>query len=435
VDTQLPIWLRGAYWAVLVLVALVGGDEEARIRWWHRALFVVVVGSSVVLVFTMIWVTFTPVGSRSVPGIQGRYLIPAAPLLILALYRSGPRVWGLTPHLAWTAPAFCALALSTSVYRLVDRYYVPLTQPEVAAASVGAAAPGPTVKASPAEVRPAAPELLVVGYDLPSRWYQPGEVIPLKVRLKVVRQPTIDYLVAAHLDDAAGQTRSQADRKVQVASDGTLPEPGRVAEQALPLTVGVDVPSGLYRLEVFVIALSTYERVSAPEPSASGEGRLPPLRVAVLPEGEVLRAGQVWPSHRLDVAFGGQVALLGYDLPSNHARAGRNVQANLYLEAIAVPREDYTVFLHVLDSEGKLVAQADSWPLRGQYPTSLWQQGDVVRDTIVVSLPSNMAPGDYRLLAGVYLLETMERLPARDAAGRSLGDATPLAILTVDPDQ
>jgi hypothetical protein len=135
------------------------------------------------------------------------------------------------------------------------------------------------------------------------------------------------------------------------------------------------------------------------------------------------------------VSLGGQVALRGYDLPSDHARAGRNVQVNLYLEAITVPREDYTVFLHVLDSQGKLVAQADNWPLQGRYPTSLWQEADVVRDTIIVSLPSSVAPGDYRLLAGMYLLRTMERLPLLDATGRSLGDATQLATLTVDPDQ
>jgi hypothetical protein len=83
-------------------------------------------------------------------------------------------------------------------------------------------------------------------------------------------------------------------------------------------------------------------------------------------------------------------------------------------QAVALPQqapvaEDYTVFLHLLDSEGEKVAQRDSQPCDGECPTSGWQPGQIVADRHSLSLPPGAALGPYRLALGLYLLESGDR--------------------------
>jgi hypothetical protein len=68
----------------------------------------------------------------------------------------------------------------------------------------------------------------------------------------------------------------------------------------------------------------------------------------------------------------------------------------------------YTAFVHVLDSNGQLVAQSDRPP--AGYPTSDWLAGEFVVDHYLVSLPPDLAPGSYTLQTGFYYLPTQERV-------------------------
>ena len=78
-------------------------------------------------------------------------------------------------------------------------------------------------------------------------------------------------------------------------------------------------------------------------------------------------------------------------------------QINLCWKAQERLAENYTVFLHLVDSTGDLLAQTDAPPQQGQYPTHLWEQGDIVRDLHNLRLPSDLAPGRYSLNVGLYV--------------------------------
>lgn len=82
-----------------------------------------------------------------------------------------------------------------------------------------------------------------------------------------------------------------------------------------------------------------------------------------------------------------------------------------------VPRS-YTVFCHLLSADGELVAQSDGIPLVGHRPTTTWRAGERLVDSYMVALPAELPPAPYELSVGMYLHETMERLPAMDADGR-----------------
>jgi hypothetical protein len=126
------------------------------------------------------------------------------------------------------------------------------------------------------------------------------------------------------------------------------------------------------------------------------------------------------PKHLVQTTFGDKLRLLGYDLASD----GRVATVTLYWQALsAMGEQDYTTFIHLLDSTGQLVIQADGQPQEGEYPTSVWDTGEIVADVKMIRLsghqpaPPPVVP--FRLVAGVYLLPTGERLNTSPAQGAS----------------
>jgi len=101
-----------------------------------------------------------------------------------------------------------------------------------------------------------------------------------------------------------------------------------------------------------------------------------------------------------------------------------------YWQARREMGEDYTVFVHLLDGE-EIVAQADSQPQDGDYPTSIWDEGEVVIDKHRLTT-GELPPGEHDLWAGIYLLETMERLPVIDAQGEKIGEGVNLGTIQIE---
>jgi hypothetical protein len=94
-------------------------------------------------------------------------------------------------------------------------------------------------------------------------------------------------------------------------------------------------------------------------------------------------------------------------------------------------QQDYTVFVHLVDSSGTPLAQRDSQPLAGEYPTSWWRAGERVIDPYLLEIPSSLAPGEYDLLAGFYLLSNGQRLPLLNQDGDTLGESAHLDLVTI----
>ena len=62
-------------------------------------------------------------------------------------------------------------------------------------------------------------------------------------------------------------------------------------------------------------------------------------------------------------------------------------------------------------------AQDDARPGHDSFPTPNWQVGQVVVDEYNLSIPTNIAPGDYQVELGMYTLETGARVRMVDANG------------------
>lgn len=121
------------------------------------------------------------------------------------------------------------------------------------------------------------------------------------------------------------------------------------------------------------------------------------------------------PNVRLEAELGGLVRLVGWYQPEDGtARPGRSVPVTLFWQALAAIPDDYTVFIHLRAPDGSRVAQRDAQPLDGDYPTRRWRPGETVIDAQPLALPPDLAQGAYTLWAGMYRLDTLERLPVKD---------------------
>jgi len=136
------------------------------------------------------------------------------------------------------------------------------------------------------------------------------------------------------------------------------------------------------------------------------------------------------PGCATDYRLGEAIRLTGYDLE----QMGEALEVTLHWQAEHTPEADYTVFVHLLDEEGNLVAQHDGPPREGSYPTSWWLSEQVILDRHTIQLTEPIS-GPTRLLVGLYDPLTLARLPAYDGQGQRLpNDAIPLTEVTPQGD-
>ncbi len=69
-----------------------------------------------------------------------------------------------------------------------------------------------------------------------------------------------------------------------------------------------------------------------------------------------------------------------------------------------------TVFVHVRNIAGEVVAQFDAAPLGNLAPLGTWGSGDLVRERRPLLLPSDLPPGQYTVITGLYDWQSSQRL-------------------------
>jgi hypothetical protein len=190
--------------------------------------------------------------------------------------------------------------------------------------------------------------------------------------------------------------------------------PGETVPVSASLAVPENLAPGAYELIAGVYDL-VHRR---PVTTASGDGQQLVIRLKVpLPPDD--RAPQILQTAR----FGNSIALTGQTL----SPAEGGLSLTLFWEATGAPTADYTAFVHVVDANGKIVAQSDGEPLQGSYPTSIWGPGERVVEQRTIAAP----PGTYQVYTGWYRNDTQERLPVASSAGADSENRLALGAITV----
>jgi hypothetical protein len=266
-----------------------------------------------------------------------------------------------------------------------------------------------------------ADHLTLLGYDLPQRRVQPGASFPLTLHFRADRTMGQNLVIFNHLLDQNAIQRGGIDRLPQQYYTTLLWVPGEIVSDAYDVPVEATAPPGVYWLDVGLYP-SDRPTFSLPlfvggQPIDRNSVRLGPIKVGDPPPGVTITEAN--PEHPLNISFGDQINLLGFNLTDDNGdpistggiltnRKSKTQNLKLIWQTNAIPPTDYTVFVHLVDPDGNLIAQADSPPANGAYPTSLWDVGEIIVDEHEIS---DLPPGHYTLQIGLYQPGTGERLP------------------------
>jgi hypothetical protein len=262
-------------------------------------------------------------------------------------------------------------------------------------------------------------QVMLLGYDLPVRRIQPGERLPLTLYWRALDYIGQDYQIFDNLLDNQQNRWGGYDRRARDGYSTLLWVPGEVITDAFGVPVDPAAPPGIYTLDIGLYLKTEDGANSLPlvvdgQPSAQTGVRLGPIKVGGAPSGILTTDPQ--PQVALNQSLGnGQLVLLGYDsVPGTES-----LQLTFYWRVITPLFTDYTTFVHLRDGTNQNITQKDSPPAGGLYPTSLWDSGEVIVDTISLPL-AGVSPGIYTPVVGLYDFVTGQRLPVKDNSANEI---------------
>jgi hypothetical protein len=258
------------------------------------------------------------------------------------------------------------------------------------------------------------------GYDIePAAGVEPGSVITVTLYWQPIQPLSVDYTSYVHLVNSAGQGVSQNDHPPGgVFYPSHLWQIGETLADRHTLAIPADLSPGLYRLKA-----GLYYQPELDQILGMGDGVGVGL-VAVRDDASVMTSLPPNLTQPTNLAFGDSFRLLGYDLAPV---AENQLLLNLTWQAKQRQPLNWSVFVHLLDAGGNLIAQTDSQPRGGSYPTTVWTMNEIVNDPHLLTYPPTLE-GQYRLAFGLYNPETGERLLITDENGDVLGRQLTLTI-------
>jgi len=242
-----------------------------------------------------------------------------------------------------------------------------------------------------------------------SQQVQTGQV---SLGWRLLDRPEGDITVRLRLLDAAGQEIGQSDRPLGGTSDLVSAwRPGQTVSTTHSMALPDDA-LGIYSME------ASASRPDDPTTYLFLTDDGAPVETLTLPfviRPELTARVELPPAAAL-AEFGQGVYLLDSDIRPP-VQPGQPFEIDAGWTTAAPLAANYTIFAHLVDADGQIIAQQDQQPLGGRYPTAVWQPGEVVSDTISIAAPAEASGKEICLRLGMYDLRSLERLPRSDAAG------------------
>lgn len=215
-------------------------------------------------------------------------------------------------------------------------------------------------------------------------------------------QPLGVYKTSLRLVDAQGVMWAQRDESPFMYVPTSQWPVGAVIRHEATLPIPPVTPPGAYRLQLWVYEAETGRPLDFA--ARSGTAVQPYLDLGTIQVGPNLKrlaAREVLPETAYrpwgGAVFGGDLALLASDWGPKTLQRGSPLTLHLYWRAQrAMPRE-YTLVLNWVDASGQ-VRHTSHHNLTGtDYATSRWAKDELLRGILLVTAPSEIPPGDYKL--------------------------------------
>lgn len=395
-----------AWFGLVTAVALMGwlgGKRPSASAKFTAVLWLVVLLNGGLMIIWL-WRTAAPYGRLLFPVIA-----PIACLLTLGWQHALAR-WRWPAAIGQLALAMPLAALAVAAPSAkIQPAFAPVSQP---AGTVAAFTPLDATFAG---------RYHLLGYTIAPEAPRSGQDVTLTLYWQLAQAPASDHLIETFIQVAPLDAEAQVAATSALLGTPRYPVPFWQANETIVqpylLTLPDDTPApSLYWFNLVLLDEATQTRL----PVTGSGGNLLRVGPIVVLSGE--DEGVVETAVSTHYNFSQQIQLLGYDLQPNAA----GLALTLYWQAAETPpTADWTVFVHLVDGAGTLLAQGDGLPRAGDFPTSWWPAGVLVPDTH--RLPTDMdcaALAGTRLRIGLYNPATADRLPVSDAAGQPLPNHT-----------
>lgn len=112
------------------------------------------------------------------------------------------------------------------------------------------------------------------------------------------------------------------------------------------------------------------------------------------------RLAHLRPSLKREARFAGGLTLLGYDISANQVQRGGTLDVSYYWRCWARPPLNYFIFVHLRGPNRTLTY--DHLLDHGKRNMANLEVGEVVREDYQMKIPTDIAPGRYRLVVGLW---------------------------------
>lgn len=152
--------------------------------------------------------------------------------------------------------------------------------------------------------------------------------------------------------------------------------------------------------------------------------RFPPVQSAGGWRGPILTVYRLErPAHTSDARFQSQIHLVGFDLSAATLTPSSEIVITPFWRADTRPETNYHIFIHLTPMDGiAVLAQIDGVPGLSARPTTTWDDPaeTIIGSTLTLTLPADIASGEYRLIAGLYDPQSGVRLQTDDGQDYTL---------------
>lgn len=279
-------------------------------------------------------------------------------------------------------------------------------------------------------------QVFVYGFDLPKD-VRSGETMTVRWYWRILSVDEREFALTIQLFGEDDRRHGQLDERCFIPDYWPV---GTSGVSTLSIQVDPEAPTGAYRLHAAIYDRTRHIPSNLPVFDTQGRQAgdqliLGPIKVhsrrpAQASEGRF--SNPPVPDSLLPANFADQINLRGYRLSDRRLVPGESLDLTLFWAPRGRPSGDYTVFVHLLDSQEQIQSQADSPPRAGQYPTSIWDAGEVIADLHTISLGPDLPAGEYRLAIGLYDPETGERVGIVDGSGQITEDRLIISGLSTD---
>lgn len=123
-DLFVPKWLTVFLFIIVTGIALLDKNSAVNVSRFDKTVFAAIIVGTAIIISTLLYMTWSPIGGDRVAGIQGRYFIPIAPLIFLLFYNHRLK-WNIfsryAPIIVYLTVTFSLLITLNSI---ITRYYI-----------------------------------------------------------------------------------------------------------------------------------------------------------------------------------------------------------------------------------------------------------------------------------------------------------------------